>query len=97
MLARTPFRSYLAPGIILFAFIGVPPLLAAVITVRRQAMAPLAAVAVGLMLIGWISGEMVMLAGVGSLLWAFYPLLGSCIAAVGVAWWRSSPSEKAPG
>jgi hypothetical protein len=32
---------------ILFVFVGVAPLLAAVITLRRQAIAPLAAVAVG--------------------------------------------------
>jgi hypothetical protein len=97
MMAGTPFRSYLVPGIILFAFVGVAPLLAAAITIRRQAMAPLAAVAVGLTLIGWISVEMVVLAGVGSLFWAFYLMLGTCIAAVGVAWSRSSPSEeKAP-
>lgn len=93
-LAGSPFGSYLVPGIILFAFVGVAPLLAAVMTVLRQAIAPLAAVAVGLTLIGWISIEMVMLAGIGSLAWALYLVLGSCIAAVGVAWWRSRPSPK---
>jgi hypothetical protein len=93
MMAGTPFRSYLVPGIILFACVGVAPLLAAAITIRRHAMAPLAAVAVGLTLIGWISVEMVVLAGVSSLFWAFYLVLGTCIAAAGVAWWRSSPSE----
>jgi hypothetical protein len=94
MLAGTPFRSFLVPGIILFAFIGVTPLLAAAITVRRQAIAPLAAVAVGLTLIGWISVEMVLFAGISSLLWVFYLLLGTCMVAIGVAWRRSS-SEKA--
>jgi hypothetical protein len=93
-LAGSPFPSYLVTGIILFVFIGVAPLLAAAITVRRLAIARLAAVAVGLTLIGWISVEMVVLAGIGSLAWAFYLVLGTCIAAVGVAWWRSSPSEK---
>jgi len=47
----------------LIAVVGVAPLLAAAIIVRRQAIAPLAAVAAGLMLIGWISVEMVVLAG----------------------------------
>jgi hypothetical protein len=96
MLAGTPFHSFLVPGIILFAFIGVAPLLAAAVAVRRQAIAPLAAVAVGLTLIGWISVEMVLLAGIGSLLWVFYLLLGACMAAIGLAWRRSS-SEKAAG
>ena len=92
VLAGTPFPSYLVPGIILFTFIGVGPLLAAAITVRRLAIAPFAAVAVGLTLVGWISVEMVFLAGIGSLAWALYLALGCAIAAVGIVWWRSSPS-----
>jgi hypothetical protein len=96
-LAGSPFQSYLVPGILLFLFVGVAPLLAAAITVRRQAIAPFAAVAVGLTLMGWISVEMVVLAGLGSLAWTFYLVLGTCIAAVGVVWWRSSRSEEVPG
>jgi hypothetical protein len=91
LLAGSPFSSYLVPGIILFTLVGVAPLLAAAITVRRQALAPMAAVGVGLTLIGWVSVEMVVLAGPGSLAWALYLVLGTCIAAIGVAWWRSSP------
>jgi hypothetical protein len=90
LLAGSPFPSFLVPGIILFTFVGLAPLLAAAITVRRQALAPLAAVAVGLTLIGWVSVEMVVLAGLGSLAWALYLVLGTSIAAIGVAWWRSS-------
>lgn len=90
LLAGSPFPSFLVPGIILFTVVGLAPLLAAAITVRRQAFAPLAAVAVGLTLIGWVSVEMVVLAGPGSLAWALYLLLGACIAAIGIAWWRSS-------
>jgi len=90
LLAGSPFPSFLVPGIILFSLLGVAPFMAAAITLRRQALAPLAAVAVGLTLIGWVSVEMVVLAGLGSLAWAFYLMLGACIAAVGVAWWRSS-------
>ena len=92
LLAGTPFRSFLVPGICLFSFVGLAPLLAAAISIRRQEIAPLAAVAVGLTLIGWITVEMVALAGVGSLAWAFYLVLGTSIAAVGLAWWRSSRS-----
>jgi len=40
--------------------------------------------------VGWVAVEMVVLAGLGSLAWAFYLVLGACIAAIGVAWWRSS-------
>lgn len=95
VLAGSPFPSFLVPGIILFTLVGLAPLLAAALTVRRHALAPLAAVAVGLTLIGWVSVEMVVLAGPGSLAWALYLVLGSCIAAAGVAWWRSSPRADA--
>ncbi len=89
LLAGSPFPSFLVPGIILFSLIGVGPLMAAAITLRRQALAPLAAVAVGVTLIGWVSVEMVVLAGLGSLAWTLYLVLGASIAAIGVGWWRS--------
>jgi hypothetical protein len=88
LLAGSPFPTYLIPGIILITCVGIAPLLAAAITIRRNALAPLAAVAVGLMLIGWISVEMVVLAGPGSLAWTLYLVLGSAIAAIGATWWR---------
>jgi hypothetical protein len=97
LLAGSPFPSFLVPGIILFTFVGLAPLIAAALTVRRQALAPLAAVGVGLTLIGWVSVEMVVLAGLGSLAWALYLVLGTCIAAIGVAWWRSSRRADANG
>jgi hypothetical protein len=90
LLAGSPFPSFLVPGIVLFTCLGLAPLLAAAITVRRRAFAPLAAVAIGLTLIGWVCVEMVVLAGPGSLAWALYLVLGACIAAIGVAWWSSS-------
>lgn len=90
LLAGSPFPSFLVPGIVLFTCVGLAPLLAAAITIRRLALAPLAAVAVGVTLIGWVCVEMVVLAGPGSLAWAFYLVLGGSIAAIGVAWWRSS-------
>ena len=93
LLAGSPFSSFLIPGTILFTVIGIAPLLAAAMAVRRHALAPLAAVAVGLSLIGWVSIEMVVLAGLGSLAWTLYLVLGTCIAAIGVAWWRSSSSR----
>jgi hypothetical protein len=89
LLSGSPFPTFLVPGIVLFTAVGIVPLLAAVLTVRRQAFAPLAAVAVGVTLVGWVSVEMVVLAGPGSLAWALYLVLGVCIAAIGVASWRS--------
>jgi hypothetical protein len=89
ILSGSPFPSYLVPGIVLFTLVGLAPLLAAALTIRRQAFAPIAAIAVGLTLIGWVCVEMVILAGPGSLAWALYLVLGVCIGAIGVAWWRS--------
>jgi len=88
MLVGTPFHSFLVPGVLLFTFVGVVPLIAALITARHQAIAPLAAVVVGLTLMGWITVEMVILAGPTSLFWALYLVLGTVIAAIGVAWVR---------
>jgi hypothetical protein len=89
LLAGSPFHSYLLPGIILFTFVGIAPLLAAAMTIRQQVIAPVAAVAVGLTLIGWVSVEMIVLAGLGSLAWTLYLVLGTSLAAIGVGWWRS--------
>lgn len=96
MLSGSPFHTYLVPGILLFTVIGLAPMLVAAITIRRHPLAPLAAVAVGVTLIGWICVEMVMLNGPGSLAWAFYLVLGSAIAAIGIAWRLYSPSAKTP-
>jgi hypothetical protein len=90
MLAGSPFRSFLVPGILLFTFVGVAPLIAARITTSHQAIAPLAAVVVGLTLMGWITVEMVILAGPGSLFWVLYLVLGTVIAAIGVTWVRQA-------
>src|ERR1700726_672561 len=90
MLAGTPFHSFLVPGVLLFTFVGLGPMAAAAITARRRAIGPLAAFAVGLTLMGWIAVERVIFAGLTSLFWAFYLVLGTVIAAVGVVWRRSS-------
>ena len=87
-LMGTPFDSYMVPGILLFTCVGVGPTIAALLTALRRSVAPVAAIAVGLTLIGWITVEMALLAGLGSLAWALYLVLGTVITAVGVAWWR---------
>src|ERR1700693_3452031 len=90
MLAGTPFHTFLVPGLLLFTFVGLGPMVAAALTARRRAIGPLARFAVGLTLMVWITVEMVIFAGVTSLFWAFYLVLGTVIAAVGVAWSRTT-------
>src|ERR1700730_9003100 len=58
MLAGTPFHSFLVRGRVLFTCVGLAPIVAAAITARRLAIAPLAALAVGVTLMGWITVEM---------------------------------------
>src|SRR6202158_1510068 len=90
MLAGTPFHSFLVPGLLLFTFVGVAPIVAAAITARRLAIGPLAAPAVGVTPVRRITRAMVIFAGFTSLLWAFYLVLGTVIAAVGASWRRSN-------
>ena len=92
-LANSPFSDFLVPGLILFTFVGLLPLAAAFLTLRHSPRAPLAALGVGLVLVGWIVVEMLMLAGPGSLLWSLYLVLGVVIAAIGWSWWRSGPAS----
>jgi hypothetical protein len=97
MLAGTPFHSFLVPGLLLFTFVGVAPIVAAAITARQLAIGPLAALVVGVTLMTWITVEMVLFAGATSLLWAFYLVLGTVIAAVGAAWWRANAARNGAG
>lgn len=89
LLASSPFHDFLIPGLILFTVIGVGPMVVAALTLVRAPVAPYAAIAVGIALIGWIVVEMVILAGWGSLAWSFYLLLGAAISATGLLWWRT--------
>lgn len=87
LLAGTPFSDYLVPGALLFGVVGGGALVAAAMTLMRLPAAPLAAIAIGTVLAGWIAVEMVMLVSWGSLAWSFYLLLGATLVGVGL-WWR---------
>jgi hypothetical protein len=97
MLAGTPFDSFLIPGVTLFTFVGLASLGAALMTLRRFALAPLAAVVVGVILVGWISSEMLILDGPQTLAWAVYLILGTVVATLGLVWARSLVSNSAGG
>lgn len=85
LLASSPFTSFLIPGLLLFVALGLLPLVASVLTMFRSRAAPFVTFAAGAAVVGWITVEMVMLAGFGSLAWAGYLVLGTSIAALGVA------------
>ncbi len=85
LLASSPFTDFLIPGLLLFVALGLLPLVATVLTMFRSRAAPFVTFAAGAAVVGWITVEMVMLAGFGSLAWAAYLVLGTSIAALGVA------------
>ena len=94
MLVGTPFDSFLIPGVLPFTFVGVAQMTAAALTVRRSPFAPLTAVVVGLVLVGWICGEMAILGGPQTLAWALYLVLGTVVAVTGVFWSKSRSHDK---
>lgn len=95
-LTGSPFSTYFIPGAILFAILGVVPLVAAVLTVRRSRVAPLFAVVVGAALIVWITVEIAIVGYSNEPpLQALYLGFGVAIAVVGARWaWRSAPTGR---
>src|ERR1700693_1053791 len=63
MLAGTPFHTFLVPGLLLFPFVGLGPMVAAALTGRRRAIGPLAGFAGRPTLLGWINGGVGIFAG----------------------------------
>jgi hypothetical protein len=84
LLEKSPFTTFLVPGVVLFTALGLVPLGALVMTVLGVRAAPLATCAVGALAIGWITTEMIMLSGFGAIAWAVYLVLGCAIAALGI-------------
>jgi len=88
-LAGSPFDSYLLPGVVLFAVLGVGPLVAAYLARRRHPLAPTAALAVGLALLVWLAVEIAVIGfSMTPPLQPVYLLLGAAITLVGLAWVR---------
>jgi hypothetical protein len=60
-LQDTPFHSYFLPGLILFLAVGGSHLAAAYAILRRHSLAKSAAVFAGLVLTGWMIGELALI------------------------------------
>lgn len=88
MLDGSPFRDFLWPGVILLVANGIVPLAVAWGAWRRKAWAPEGHVAVGVVLIGWIVVELLMIDY--HWLQAAYLGLGIVILGLGIWRWRSS-------
>lgn len=64
-----PFSDFLVPGLILLVVIGLGGLLTAALNIVSADLGPFAALAYGLVLIGWILGELVFMTQTMLLTW----------------------------
>ncbi len=87
MLDRSPFADFFWPGVILLVAIGILPFLVAWGAWRRKAWAPEGHVVVGVVLIGWIVAEWLMIGY--NWLQPVYLGLGIVILGLGIWRWRS--------
>jgi len=60
-LAGTPFTSWLVPGIALLLVVAAPMLAAAVLEIRRHHLAPTASVLAGVLQVGWIAVQLLVM------------------------------------
>lgn len=86
-LAGSPFETYLGPGLILFAVLGIGPFLAARLAWGRHPLAAFAALAVGMALLIWVAVQIAII-GYSSEppLQAIYLGMGVAISVVALGW-----------
>jgi len=89
MLEHAGFRSFRIPGLTLFVVNGLFPLVSASATLRRLPWAALSVIAAGILLVGWITVQVVLLRGFYAPLHGTYLLLGLVIAALGFSLHRT--------
>lgn len=80
LLARSPFRTYLVPGLVLLLAVGGSMAVAAIAELRRRPRAALLSLAAGLVLIGWMVAQIHWI----GLIDAQQPLLLGCGLAIAV-------------
>jgi len=86
-LAGSPFETYLGPGLILFAVLGIGPLAAARLAWQRHPLGPFAAFIVGMALLVWVAVEIAIIGYSNEPpLQAIYLVMGAVIVVVAVGW-----------
>ena len=86
-LAGSPFDTYLVPGLILFAVLGLGPLVAARLAWVRHRLAPTAAAVVGAGLLIWVVVEVAVIGYSNEPpLQAIYAILGVAIVFIAARW-----------
>jgi hypothetical protein len=89
LLKRTPFSSYVLPGLLLIIVVGCSAALAVVALLRDRDSGAFASIVAGALLMGWIIGEALLLRQ-PSWFEAFSFALGLMMAALGLAGGASS-------
>ncbi len=77
-----PFRDYAVPGLVLLVVVGGGDLVAAAVSVLSERLSPIAGLAAGLMLVGWIAGELVFMTQTMVLTWV---VLGTGLALIALS------------
>ena len=89
LLEHSGFTTFRIPGLVLFVVNGLFPLLSAIATLRRLPWAAQSVMAVGVLLVGWITVQVALLRSFSAPLHGLYLLLGLVIAALGLSMHRS--------
>lgn len=84
VLEHTPFRDFFVPGVLLFCFVGLTNLLAALLESRRSRWGEAAAMVAGVAIVAWIVSEMALL-GTATFLEVAYLVIGAATLA-GATW-----------
>ena len=96
-LTGTPLSGYVIPGLILAGAVGGSAAIAAVATLRGGHRGGLASMLSGVVLLGWIVGEIVILSGrraeMVSAMEGFYLAVGLVMAGLGFSASRPSPAR----
>jgi hypothetical protein len=90
LLEHSGFESFRIPGLVLFFVNGVFPLVSAIATLRRLPWAARSVMAVGVLLVGWITVQVALLRSFHAPLHGTYLLLGLVIATLGLVLHRSA-------
>ena len=88
-----PFEGYFVAGLALFVVIGFGSILAAIVNVVKPDAGPMTALLMGLVIIGWIGGELVFLTQTMVMTWI---ILGSGLALVLLAAPYALPARRSP-
>jgi hypothetical protein len=95
-LRGTPFSSYLVPGLILATVVGGSAAAATVATLRRPTTGSRASMLAGLVMVGWIVGEILILTGDGEVVSpteVLYLAAGLAMIGLGLAVGQTAPTD----